>query len=83
MWEKQPGKVATPKKVNIYLCSTEFSATKIMSWKCHMDKKTNSRYDMILGRDLLTTMGLDLIFLKTLSLVVKVHMKDVRHLCLT
>ena len=27
-----------------------------------MDKKTNSRYDMILGRDLLTSLGMDLRF---------------------
>ena len=27
-----------------------------------MENKTNIRYDMILGRDLLTTMGLDLKF---------------------
>ena len=37
-----------------------FSATKIVTCKCHVEKSTNSRYDMILGRDLLTAMGLDL-----------------------
>ena len=31
-----------------------------MSRKFHVDKKTNSRYDMILGRDLLTSLRLDL-----------------------
>ena len=41
---------------------SEFSATKIVSWKFHVDKKSNSRYDMILGRDILTSLGLDLHF---------------------
>ena len=31
-------------------------------WKCHLDESTTNRYDMILGRDLLTTLGLDLAF---------------------
>ena len=30
-----------------------------MSEKCHVDNKTNSRYDMILGTDLLTSLGMD------------------------
>ena len=40
----------------------EFSATKIVTWKCHVDEFTDSRYDMILGRDLPTALGLDLKF---------------------
>ena len=34
--------------------------TKIVTWKCHVDEYTTSRYYMILGRDLLTELGLDL-----------------------
>ena len=45
---------------NTYL--TACSAAKIVSWKRHVDSKTNSRYDIILGRDLLTALGLDLRF---------------------
>ena len=40
----------------------EFSATKLVTWKCHVDESTTGRYNMILGRDLLTTLGLDLKF---------------------
>ena len=40
----------------------EFSATKIVTWKCHVDKSTNGRYNMILGRDLLTALVLDIKF---------------------
>ena len=50
----------TSKKVNVDFCLPECSATKVMSCKCHVDNKTNSRYDMILGRGLITAMGLDL-----------------------
>ena len=37
-----------------------------MSQKCHVDNKTNIRYDMILDRDLLTTLFLDLKFFKNI-----------------
>ena len=31
-------------------------------WKCHVDKYATGRYDMILGRDILTALGIDLKF---------------------
>ena len=62
MWETQAGKSTTSRKVNVDFCLTELSATNIATWKCHVDESTNGRYDMILGRDLLTTLGLDLKF---------------------
>ena len=43
-------------------CLPEFSAKRIFTWKFHVDESTNSRYNIILGRDLLTAMGLDLKF---------------------
>ena len=64
MWETQAGKFTTSKKVNIDFCPPEFSATKIVTWKFHVDESTNGRYDMILGRGLLTAPGLDLEFSK-------------------
>ena len=42
----------------MYLCRPECITTKIVSWECHID----NRYDMILGRDLITAMGLYLKF---------------------
>ena len=60
MWKTQAGKFTTSKKVNIDFCLPEFSATKIVTWKCHIDKYTNGRYDMILCRYLLTALGMDL-----------------------
>ena len=35
---------------------------KIVTWKCHVDESTNGRYNMILGRDLLTALVMDLKF---------------------
>ena len=61
-WETQAEKFTTSNKVNVDLCLPEFSATKIVSWKCQVASSTKSRYDMILGRDLLTDFGLDLKF---------------------
>ena len=52
----------TSKKVNIDFFLPEFSGTNIVTWKFHIDKSTNSIYDTILGRDLITPLGLDLKF---------------------
>ena len=62
MWETQSGKFTTSKKENVDFFLTEFSATKIVTWKFHVKESTNGRYDMILGRDLLTVLGLDIKF---------------------
>ena len=61
-WENQFGNFTTSKKVNVEFCLPEFGATKIVTWRCHVDKSTNSTYYIILGRYLLTTLGLDLNF---------------------
>ena len=62
MWETQAGKFTTSKKVNVDFFLTDFSATKKVTWKCNVDEFTNCIYDMILGRDLLNALGLDLKF---------------------
>ena len=62
MWETQAGKFTTSNKVNVDLCLPEFSATKILSYKFHVDNKINSRYNMILGKYLLTALVMDLKF---------------------
>ena len=62
MWETQAGKFTTSKNVNVDFCLPEFSTTKTVTWKCHVDESTNVRYDMILGRDLPTALGLNLKF---------------------
>ena len=59
-WHIQAGSIITNLKVNIDFTLPEFSATKIVTWNCHVDDSINGRYDMILGRYLLTTLGLDI-----------------------
>ena len=83
MWETQYGKFTTSKKVNIYFCLPDFSAIKTVTWKCHVDEPDNGRYGMILGRDLLTALGLDIKFSEKVNLAEKDHIKGVRHLWLT
>ena len=83
MWETQARKFTISKKVNVYFCLPEFCATKIFPFKCQVDNKTNIKYDMILGRDLLTALRMDLKFSETLLLVMRSHMKGVRYLTLT
>ena len=64
MWKNQIAGKFTTSKVNAYFCIPEFSAAKVITWKFHMDESTNGRYYMILGRDLLTALVLDLKFSK-------------------
>ena len=45
-------------KVNFYL--PEFSATKIVTWACHVDYSSEIRHNMILSRHLLTPLVLNL-----------------------
>ena len=67
-WETQAGKFANSTKGNVEFCLPEFGATKIVTRKCHITKSSNSRYNMILGRDLLTALGLDLKFSENIIL---------------
>ena len=59
MWETQAGKFTTSNKLNVDFCLPEFSSTKMVTWKCHVYESTNGRYGIILGRDLLTALGLN------------------------
>ena len=61
-WQAQAGTFTTDQKHKLNFFLQEFSATKIVTWECHVRESTNSRYDMILGRDLLTALGMDMKF---------------------
>ena len=76
-WETQAGNFRASKNVSIDFCLPEFSATNIVAWKCHVDESNNGRYDMILGRYLLTSLGLYIKFFETSSLAEKEHTKFV------
>ena len=44
---------------------TELSATKIVTWNCHVDDSAKGRYDTILVRYLLTDLGFNKNYLQT------------------
>ena len=56
----QVGKITTNLKVKIYFTLPELSATKIVMWDCHVDDSAKVGYDIILGRDLLSVLGLNI-----------------------
>ena len=56
-------------KVNIHFCPPEFSATTNVSWKSQVDNSTNIRYNMIVGRDLLTALELGLKFSENIIII--------------
>ena len=58
-WRTQAVNIATDIKVKIYFTLPELSTKEIMTWKFHMDVSAKVRYDIILGRDLLTYIGLN------------------------
>ena len=61
-WETQYGDFKTSNKETVYFCLPEFSATNSMMRKCHVYEFTNSKYNMIIGRYLLTKLELNLKF---------------------
>ena len=52
-WHMQAGSITTKLKVKIDFTLYKLSATKILTWTCHVDDSAKDRYDMILGRYLL------------------------------
>ena len=55
-WETQAGKYTTSKIVNVHFCLPELSVTKIVTLKCLVNESTERRYNMILGRYVITAM---------------------------
>ena len=53
-WHTQAVNITTNIKVNTYFILTSLSVTNFVTWKCHVDDSTKDRYDMILGRYILT-----------------------------
>ena len=59
-WHTQWVKITNSIRVKIDFTLPELTATKIMTWNFHVDESANIRYDMILGRYLLTALGLNI-----------------------
>ena len=56
----QTGNITTNQKVKVNFTLHAFSATKTMMWNCHMYDSAKMKYNIILGKDLLTSLGLNL-----------------------
>ena len=59
-WHMQAGNINTYLKVKTDFTLPKLSAMEIVMRNCHVDDSDKVRYDMILGRDLLTALGLNL-----------------------
>ena len=64
-------------KANIYL--PEVSVKNDTMWECHVDDGNESIYDIILGRNLLTSLGLNFQFSNTSWREVINHLKGTRN----
>ena len=61
-WKTQAVNITNNHKFKIDFTLPEFSATKKVACNCHVYDSAKSGYNMILGRDLLTALGLCLRF---------------------
>ena len=59
-WQTRAGSNNTDLKVKIDFTLPKLSAMKIVMWNCHVDDSDKVRYNMILGRYLLTGLVLNL-----------------------
>ena len=62
-WETQAGVFHTKYRANIEFAIPELDATKSVTWQFHVDDSPGAhRYDMILGRDIMDKLDLDICF---------------------
>ena len=59
-WYTQAGSITNNINVKIDFTLPELSATKIMTWNCHVDESAKVRYYMILGRYISTPLRLNI-----------------------
>ena len=59
-WNTQSRNITTYLKVKVDFTLPALSTTNVVTWNCHVDDSAKGRYDMILGRDILTKLGLNL-----------------------
>jgi len=61
MWVTAAGTISTSKQVRVQFMFPELSETRIITWNMHVFNKT-TKYDLIIGRDLLQDLGILLDF---------------------
>ena len=59
-WHMQAGNLTTKFKVKVDFTLPALSATNVVTWNCHLDDSAKGRYNMILGRDILKKLVLNL-----------------------
>ena len=60
-WTTMAGKVSTSKKAKIQFSLPEFFEDRLIEWKIHLADSLGN-YDMIIGRNILAKLGIDLHF---------------------
>ena len=63
-WKTAAGIFQTNRTAKIYFTLPEFYEGKLIEWKVHLFPATNNNYEMIIGRDLLTELGIEFSFSK-------------------
>jgi Retroviral aspartyl protease len=62
-WNTDGGQFVMNLQREVQFMLPEFSTSKVIQWVCHEDSKTlhkNAQYDMIIGADLLSELGVDI-----------------------
>ena len=65
-WTTKAGKFSTSRKCNILFTLPAFHEHREITWNCYVDESNDKSccYDMIIGRDILHHIGMDLLFSK-------------------
>ena len=65
-WQTKAGTFLTSSKVKCTFTLPEFHDNRDINWKMYVDESENenSKYDMIIGRDLLSELGIEFSFKK-------------------
>ena len=61
-WHTQAGNITPNIKVKVDFTLPALIAKNVVMWKFHVDDSVKDRYDIILGQDILTELGLNLKF---------------------
>lgn len=76
------GQLKTKYQAEIKFTLPEFSNSKIINWKFYLTEDEDLGYDMILGRDIMTQLGINLSFDKSIISweCIEVPMRDYKKL---
>ena len=61
-WTTKAGSFATTRQCVVSLKLPALHADKVITWNYYVDEQQSTHYDIILGRDVLTEVGIDLLF---------------------